>query len=573
MILAARGPARADYQAFLNTPPETFSPRSDLTKLWVFGPDNQTVANWKQEYIDTCLQVIRKTVDPEIQLEAIRLLQIGLGDLRTRPGKFEVDSGYVSKHPEHIDPATKQKIEKRLVGLFPEEHRRVNLELGRLFGMMETKHPRLIEAVADRWTPASSPLDDVHYLIVASKLPGKRSKQITDRTASMIVQLHAKLAAQERFPSRNWPLRVGEALDYLLSFDPALASAIVRHPNFGMAEHVMFTSKVKGKDREHAARRLLAAAIEREEEDQPSWTSALIRIIGELPPEESLPVLRRLWSDPGLRDGIALVLLQHRQPQDQSKLVQALSSPQSSVVSKVAITLLEMPRTSSGKQIAVVLQSLKQFCLVKEAWRVREDIVRLLEYWTKEKFSLDESKSENLLSVYDPWFRWFQNTHPDQAETISNLSGANSSWEKRFTQIPWEQGNVDQGKIVFEQKSCHRCHIGARRLGPALDGVASRFSRADLFASIIDPNKNISPAFQTTTIATKGGQVYTGLLVYSSPDGSLLQTGPDATIRVTGPEVLSRRRGTISLMPTGLLKEVSDEQVAHLYAYLKSLKK
>ncbi|MCA9264238.1 MAG: hypothetical protein KDA60_10340, partial [Planctomycetales bacterium] len=72
-------------------------------------------------------------------------------------------------------------------------------------------------------------------------------------------------------------------------------------------------------------------------------------------------------------------------------------------------------------------------------------------------------------------------------------------------------------------------------------------------------------------IVTKSGRVIQGLPVYASPDSTLLQTGTDTTVRVTGDEVLEVGQGTISLMPTGLLDGLSDQQLSDLYRYLQTL--
>jgi putative heme-binding domain-containing protein len=98
-------------------------------------------------------------------------------------------------------------------------------------------------------------------------------------------------------------------------------------------------------------------------------------------------------------------------------------------------------------------------------------------------------------------------------------------------------------------------------------------SREDLFTAIIDPNLEVSPTYLTTLLATNAGQVYHGLVVYESPEGTLLQTGPDTTVRVTNTETESMRPSSQSLMPTGLLDTLSDQQLSDLYAYLKSLAK
>jgi hypothetical protein len=50
-----------------------------------------------------------------------------------------------------------------------------------------------------------------------------------------------------------------------------------------------------------------------------------------------------------------------------------------------------------------------------------------------------------------------------------------------------------------------------------------------------------------------------------------LQTGPDVTVRVTDVDKSSMRPSGQSLMPSGLLDTLSDQDLSDLYAHLKTL--
>ncbi len=126
---------------------------------------------------------------------------------------------------------------------------------------------------------------------------------------------------------------------------------------------------------------------------------------------------------------------------------------------------------------------------------------------------------------------------------------------------------------MFERQACHRCHTGASKLGPDLAGAAARFSRRDLFEAILDPSKDIAPPYRTTSITTRDGQTYIGIIVYESPDATMLQTGPDVVVRLSGVDSQSMRPSRQSLMPNGLLNEASDQDLADLLVFLKSLTK
>jgi putative heme-binding domain-containing protein len=108
-------------------------------------------------------------------------------------------------------------------------------------------------------------------------------------------------------------------------------------------------------------------------------------------------------------------------------------------------------------------------------------------------------------------------------------------------------------------------------LGPDLTNVAARFSRDDLFAAVVDPGRDVAPLYQTTQIVTRSGKVYQGMVVYESPEGTLVQVSPDTTERIAGDEIVLMKKTRHSLMPTGLLNGLVDRDLADLYAYLQTL--
>ena len=74
-------------------------------------------------------------------------------------------------------------------------------------------------------------------------------------------------------------------------------------------------------------------------------------------------------------------------------------------------------------------------------------------------------------------------------------------------------GDPRRGTNVFA-KNCQTCHQRqgqGHRVGPDLSGIAGRAPEA-LLSDIIDPNREVAPDFATLSVATRGGQVFAGLL-------------------------------------------------------------
>jgi len=265
-----------------------------------------------------------------------------------------------------------------------------------------------------------------------------------------------------------------------------------------------------------------------------------------------------------------MALARHPQSEDRARYVESLSSPQPAVVAKAARALVALGLNCSTPEMAAGLRALKQSCAVAKNTEPRESLLRLLNFWTEENSDVDLDPDP--ARAYVGWFELFEQYYPAESAKLNASSGANAeTWKKRLAAVDWAAGDAVRGRGVYERRACHRCHQVSGHLGPELKGAISRLSRDDLFTAIIDPNLEVSPAFRTTLVATSSGQVYHGLIVYESPEGTLLQTGPDTTVRVTDVEQSSLRPSSLSLRPTGLLDTLSDQELSDLYAHLKTL--
>jgi mono/diheme cytochrome c family protein len=166
--------------------------------------------------------------------------------------------------------------------------------------------------------------------------------------------------------------------------------------------------------------------------------------------------------------------------------------------------------------MAAALRALKLACAVPKSTQPRQSLLRLLNFWTEE--NSDVELDADPAKVYVGWYEMFQNYYPAEAAKLQASSGADAAgWRQRLARVDWSAGVAERGRAIYERRACHRCHQVAGHLGPELQGAVARMSREDLFAAIVDPNLEVSPAHQTTVVATTSGQVYHGLVVYESP--------------------------------------------------------
>ena len=503
------------------------------------------------------------------RLVLIRYLQTLCGDFAPAEAKPNVYAGYIPRDRRQSRDAA---VAAALAEFFPTGDADVDREAARTLAMLGAEVDGLRDKLAAKWTEASDPLDDIHYLIAASLLPGARSASFSRRTAGALATLHEKLDQRKLYPDRNWPDRILETVDALVERDGRLSEALVDSPRFGRAEHALFVLHLDVRQQAAAARRILAT-IAKADPDELEVTAPLVQAVGVLPPEESLPVLRRWWRDAGVRDLVFPVLARYGDVEDRGRFVEALASYQPNVVERAADLLLRFEATVQPAEVAAAVRALRQACLAPDAKGTRVALARLLERWSGRKFDVVELPTNPTLS-YAAVFEWFREAHPAEAARMATAGGVDpAAWRTRLLAVDWDGGDVARGKLVFEKKQCHRCHVGAGKLGPDLAGAAARFSTADLFTAILDPSKDVAPLYRTTQVETRDGRTFNGLPIYDSAEGLLLQTTPDVTVRLLGGDIASRRPGSMSLMPAGLLNDADDGALADLYAYLKSLKK
>ncbi len=559
-VLAARaiGP-----EVFARTPlPRQLTERQRLGMLRIYGPARSDDPNWQSHYFNNAAFVAATSRDPVTRLDAVRLLQLGLGDVKLVQDKPDTYDGFVASKTEDIPTPLRQHIVERLASGFPSGDTDLDRELGRLLAMLSADAPGLLERVTTKLTDSSPVEDDIHFLMVAARLQGPRPFEVSLRVARAVAGLQHKLLADKKEASRFWPVRVADMFSRLLQRDAKLAAALVAMPNFGLADHALFVQRFEKSEQPAAARRLLAAT---------AWSSELVAFLAVLPDAELFPALRQQWPHSSLQDAILRVLARAPQTEDRARFVTALGSFQPAVVELAAKSLVKLSGEATPKELAAALTSLRRHCSAPKEKAARTALADLLVKWSGQSIAVTETG--DLVKAYAPWFEWFAKTYPAAAKQLLGGDEDTAAFLKRLPSIAWDSGDAKRGQQLYEERACHRCHSTSTRIGPDLTGVASRLSREDLFIAILDPSRDISPTYLPKLVTTKFGGSYTGFMVYDSPTAKLVQTGPDTTVRLLGDEVTGVADTRVSLMPTGLLTGLKDGEVADFYAFLKTLKK
>lgn len=139
-----------------------------------------------------------------------------------------------------------------------------------------------------------------------------------------------------------------------------------------------------------------------------------------------------------------------------------------------------------------------------------------------------------------------------------------------------ETADPNRGLQVFrsQKSACSACHQAAHvggTLGPHLRGVGARRTERDLLESILFPSASIVQGFDLLSVTTVQGEVFSGILRKDTPDELVLSQAPGQTVRIARNQVQSIQSSPVSIMPAGLDQLLSDQELADLVAYLKSL--
>ena len=96
------------------------------------------------------------------------------------------------------------------------------------------------------------------------------------------------------------------------------------------------------------------------------------------------------------------------------------------------------------------------------------------------------------------------------------------------------------------------------------------FTADALLLHILVPNYEVLPAYQAISVQTNDGRTLTGWLVAETENSMTLRTsfGSDESILRTN--ISSLTNSGLSLMPDGLEKTMTKEEMANLIAFLKA---
>ena len=136
-------------------------------------------------------------------------------------------------------------------------------------------------------------------------------------------------------------------------------------------------------------------------------------------------------------------------------------------------------------------------------------------------------------------------------------------------------GSVEQGRKLFTKAKCAKCHRfekDGETIGPDLTSVRRRFQKKEIIESMVYPSQVISDQYRMVQVVTIDGQVHVGMPVPGNAnDDKLVLLLSDATrLEVPKKKIEEHAPSKVSVMPAGLLDELSLAEIADLFAFLET---
>jgi putative heme-binding domain-containing protein len=516
------------------------------------------------------LAVLEGKHPASLKLQATRLLQLALGDLVPKSGIAAFD-GYTPKLDLSAFERDLDPVRIRLADTFPTGDADVDRELSRVLAMLSLSNTKLLDKVLAKITSESDPIEDLHYLLVAARIPIPRNRTQAETIARGLIQLDGKIAERKLTQELNWDERVGELYRELAKLDQELPDLLVAQPEFGRPGHVVFLARLPQDLLPRVIDRYAQAATA--DHDYP-WNNEVVFLIADSRNPEHRELLRRQFDEFRVRGAVLVALARQPEEQDRAKFVAGLEESRLEVLTACVEALEKLPPTQAAETQLALLKTLRRLGADEKEFALRDRVARLLtrNIPGDHGFVFGTAGYRPQTDAIQRWTDALVKKFPDESVQLWGSDADTLAWLKeQLADVDWTAGNAERGRVLFEKRACSQCHGGRRGLGPDLAGVTARFSPLDLFIAIALPNRDVSTRYQTTLFVLKNGKVHSGLIVYESAEGYLLRNATNQTIRIEMSDIESRRTLPQSLMPSGLLKDFRSTDFADLFAYLKSL--
>jgi putative heme-binding domain-containing protein len=165
----------------------------------------------------------------------------------------------------------------------------------------------------------------------------------------------------------------------------------------------------------------------------------------------------------------------------------------------------------------------------------------------------------------------------NELELLLNVDAADQ--RRRIEELlpQMANGDVRRGHAVFfnSKAACFACHkLGhaGGTVGPELTRIGEVRTERDLLESILFPSLSFVRSYESALIFTVDGKAINGRIRDENELEYIVVTGTNEEMRVPRTDVEEIRPSNVSIMPGGLDKQLSVQELADLIAFLRNAK-
>lgn len=138
-------------------------------------------------------------------------------------------------------------------------------------------------------------------------------------------------------------------------------------------------------------------------------------------------------------------------------------------------------------------------------------------------------------------------------------------------------GDALRGRLIFfsDAARCRACHHNddaTLSVGPTLTDISRKYVHtSELLQHIVLPSQKIDDKFATWTAVTNDGRVLNGLMESQSDQQVILRMADRQQVAIAKSDIEELQKSTKSLMPDGVMADLTAEEAADLLAFIRSV--
>lgn len=513
----------------------------------------------------------RQTLTARDQFEELTIIQAAMGDRRwTFPlqtdAPADTSDGYRGLNTNQIESSIRDSWARWGLYVATQAEKRgqviLHAEALRTMAMMEPSDPECTAYLLDQIQPDSHPTSDIHMLCCLAQCNAPWTEAWTSKVAMALAEMVRKVKDRGLYTDNQWPIRLNQLVTSLLRKGTKLGNAFIDLPipccNEDLALINAFPPNIQDAAKAKMRQYLCTAPAD-------EWSISLVRYAAIGHVDEAMRTALRKASALDTLRPICVELLSNAPREDEYELyLNSLEVDDRAVWPNAWRGLASLDAREPQREIPAIAK------LVSASLNTSTSLPRPAVLARARAIAVRSQLPA--APTTDAWPEWesYYRSQLDDAQWNELIPPPRTiDLEATARELDALRGDPRKGIVLYQAK-CALCHGGQSSLGPSLVGVAKRFSTLDMAHAIYEPSRDISDRYRAVRVLTTDDEVLTGMIIYNAADGVTLQAGDGSILRINQDNIQEKAYSTESLMPAGLLEGKTNQEVADLFAYLRT---